>query len=243
MFKLNEIHIALLNFTGNAGKSMLANQLFKPRIKNSKVIAVESINSDGTENEKIKGGDFTLILDQLYTTDAAILDIGSSNIESFLKKMNEFIGSENDIDLYIIPTVNEDKQIVDTVKTIEALSFMGIPKERIIVIFNKINKEINIKLDFESIFEMENKATILVDSVIYQSELFPRLINEEDNRIIRDIASDTTDYRKLIKAEPNSSKRLSIIRKLGTQALALGVSRNMDNVFNLIFPETTTSEE
>ena len=243
MFILKEIHIALINYTGNAGKSMLSNQLFKPRIENATIIAVESINSDGTENEKIKGGNFTSILDKLYTTDAAILDIGSSNVESFLEKMNQFIGSENDIDLYIIPTINDNKQIIDTAKTIESLSFMGIPKERIFVIFNKIERDINIEASFSKVFALKDKATISPDSVIYNSELFARLIKEEDTRSISDIAFDETNYRKLIKAEPDSIKRLALTRKLGTQALALGVSRNMDNVFNLIFPETTTSEE
>ena len=243
MFTLNEIHIALINYTGNAGKSMLSNQLFAPRIEGSTIIAVESINSDGTENEKIKGGDFTSILDKLYTTDAAILDIGSSNVEQFLEKMNEFIGSENDIDLYVIPTINDNKQIIDTVKIIESLSFIGIPKERIFVIFNKIERNANIESDFSKIFALKNKARVSVDAVIYQSELFSRLINENDSRLIRDIAVDTTNYRKLIKSESDSNERLALTRKLGTQALALGVNRNMDNVFNLIFPETTTSEE
>ena len=43
--------IAVINKSGNSGKSMLTNQVLKTRITNSKVIAVETINDDGTDNE------------------------------------------------------------------------------------------------------------------------------------------------------------------------------------------------
>ncbi|MDA1379185.1 hypothetical protein PCI56_05650 [Plesiomonas shigelloides subsp. oncorhynchi] len=44
--------VIVINFSGNVGKSIVAQHLLKPRIDNSVVIAVESINFDGSQDEK-----------------------------------------------------------------------------------------------------------------------------------------------------------------------------------------------
>lgn len=46
--------IIVINFSGNVGKSIVAQHLLKPRMEDSTIIAVESINSDGTQDEKSK---------------------------------------------------------------------------------------------------------------------------------------------------------------------------------------------
>ena len=47
--------IAVINFSGNVGKSTIARNLLAPRIPDAEVFAVETINSDGTEDETMKG--------------------------------------------------------------------------------------------------------------------------------------------------------------------------------------------
>ena len=143
--------IAVINKSGNSGKSMLTNQVLKTRITNSKVIAVETINDDGTDNEKLRGDQFDKILDDMLEYPNVIIDIGSSNIEDFLEKMAIFSGTEDDIGLFIIPVVNTVKIINDSISMIQQLSAMGIERERIVVVFNMVKPNCDIRHTFEQI--------------------------------------------------------------------------------------------
>ncbi|HDM8240674.1 TPA: StbB, partial [Vibrio campbellii] len=73
--------ICVINFSGNVGKSIVSQHLLKPRIENSNIISVESINSDGTNDEKIKGKRFTDIMNRVLDIQNVIVDVGASNVE------------------------------------------------------------------------------------------------------------------------------------------------------------------
>ncbi|MDA1379239.1 hypothetical protein PCI56_04290 [Plesiomonas shigelloides subsp. oncorhynchi] len=81
--------VIVINFSGNVGKSIVAQHLLKPRIDNSVVIAVESINFDGSQDEKIKGKAFSDIMDKAMLHDNVIIDVGASNVEEFLNQMKK----------------------------------------------------------------------------------------------------------------------------------------------------------
>jgi len=74
--------IAIMNYSGNVGKSTIARHLFAPRIKNSEFISVESINADEDDLDIIRGKQFGAIQEQLMTTvNSVIVDVGASNVE------------------------------------------------------------------------------------------------------------------------------------------------------------------
>ena len=81
--------IAVLNFSGNVGKTVVASHLLKPRMPGAKVFSIESINTgadtDGIEVEKMRGKAFGALADELLLADSAIIDVGASNVEDFLK--------------------------------------------------------------------------------------------------------------------------------------------------------------
>ena len=227
------------NYTGNVGKTTLSKYLFEPRMLNVDVVSIETINSNGSNGENVSGDEFSQIINAAFQKTSSILDVGASNIEMLLNKMSEFDGSENFIDYYIVPVFYKKKHIEDTISFINELFDRGIPKEKIIVIFNMVSKKDNIKQKFSELFLESDKAIIDERFCIYETELFSRLNEYNDDRNIIEIATESVDYKKLIRAETDPTKRLELTKKLGTQALALGVMRNMDNVFNLIFPETS----
>ncbi|MEC6817021.1 StbB family protein [Photobacterium toruni] len=229
--------ICVINFSGNVGKSLISQHLLKPRLENSEIIAVESINADGNNNEKIKGKEFTDIMDKVLAIDNVIVDVGASNVEEFIQQMNKSEGSQEDFDYFIVPTINKDKQITDTVSTIEALSEMGIDKDRIRVIFNAIDYDTNISQKFYSIFELDYIATININVAVYENELFNRLKEVSDLKTISAIANDSTDYKSLIIATDNKLERLTYSRRLGMKRLATGVERMLDNTFKHLFNE------
>uniref|UniRef100_A0A808FMW8 Plasmid stabilization protein n=1 Tax=Xanthomonas citri pv. phaseoli var. fuscans TaxID=473423 RepID=A0A808FMW8_XANCI len=123
--------IAVINFSGNTGKSTVSKHLLYPRLKDAEYIAVESINADEGEGEgegdSVRGKQFGALQEQLLVIDSAVIDVGSSNVEDFVKLMRQYRGSHEDMDLFVIPAVKEAKQIKDTIATIQALAAMGVP--------------------------------------------------------------------------------------------------------------------
>lgn len=228
--------IIVINFSGNVGKSIVAQHLLKPRIENSTIIAVESINSDGTQDEKIKGKAFTEIMDRALEHENIIIDVGASNVEEFLNQMKKSIGSHEDFDYFIIPTINKRKQIEDTDSTILALSDLGIEPERIRLVFNMIDDDTDINLAFSNILKRKSKATINPAAIIYENELFNRL-SEAKFHTIAEIVADDTDYKQLISQtdESDSTTRRSYSRALGIRRLAIGVQRMLDNTYRELF--------
>ncbi|MDF4820335.1 StbB family protein [Vibrio parahaemolyticus] len=227
--------VCVINFSGNVGKSVISQHLLKPRMENSEIIAVESINSDGTNDEKIKGKRFTDIMDKVMVNDNVIVDVGASNVEDFIQQMNKAIGSQEDFDYFVVPTIHKNKQITDTVVTIEALNEMGIEKERILVLFNLIDHDISIKEDFEFIFECSEIAVINPNAAVQENELFNRLHEIDDFVSIAQVVNDDTDYRALIQQTDDKSQRLVYSRRLGLRRLATGVERMLDTAFKQLF--------
>lgn len=224
--------ICVINFSGNVGKSIISQHLLKPRMENSSIISVESINSDGTNDEKIKGKRFTDIINRVLDTQNVIVDVGASNVEDFLQQMKKSIGSQDDFDYFVVPTIYKNKQITDTVATIDTLNDIGIEKERIKVIFNMLDEDSNLFYDFKEIFDCKNVATVSENIGIYESELFNRLHEISDFDSISVLTHDTTDYKTLIQSTEDKTERSEYITKLGLKRLAIGVERMLDNTYS-----------
>ena len=58
--------IVVMNFSGNVGKSVIAQHLLQPRIKEAQLISVESINSNGINGETMRGSKFTQIMHERW---------------------------------------------------------------------------------------------------------------------------------------------------------------------------------
>ncbi|WDZ74290.1 hypothetical protein PWW31_29180 [Vibrio harveyi] len=136
------LNIAVVNNSGNVGKSTICDILLKPRLEGAQVVKVETINSDGTNDEKISAEQFEDVLNKMDEHDCSIIDVGSSNIENFLLKMQEFKSSHEDIDYFLVPVTPSNKQQVDSATTIQNLMTLGIEPERVKVVFNMANKKL-----------------------------------------------------------------------------------------------------
>jgi hypothetical protein len=150
------MNLAVVNNSGNVGKSTICQILLKPRLKNSEIIKVETINSDGTNDAKFSSKEFDLILKNLDLNESSIIDVGSSNIEGFLLQMNEYKNSHEDIDYFIVPVTPKHKQQVDAISTISMLGDLGVENERIKVLFNLADKTLSIEKQFSDFIEGVN---------------------------------------------------------------------------------------
>ena len=185
--------IAVINFSGNVGKSTVAHHLLAPRLDNAPIIPIESINSDGTEAGTLRGTQFDELQDQLMTLENAVVDIGASNVEDFVGLMQSYDGSHKDFDLFIVPTVPAAKQQVDTIATLRALSELGVSASKIRVVLNMVDPKQDIARIFPSCFDFHARtSTFWLDrhAVIYQNPIFRK--DQGFDKSIAEIKDDPT---------------------------------------------------
>lgn len=157
--------LVVINFSGNVGKTTVVAHLLKPRMKDAHVFSVESLNLDaaasGVEVERLRGRKYGNLNNQVMLLDSAIVDVGASNVEDFLKLMRQYHGSYNDFDHFVVPVVREKKQQVDTVNTITELAKLGVPNDRIRVVLNKVDPDDDIEDEFHMLFDLERQQRSL----------------------------------------------------------------------------------
>lgn len=230
--------IAVLNFSGNVGKTTIAAHLLKPRMGDAPVWSVESVNmgadADGVEVEKMKGKKFGDLAGELMLLDSAIVDVGASNVEDFLKMMQQYSGSHEEFDLFVIPVVKEQKVQADTINTIHALKSIGVDRKRIRVVFNRVDVDESVQEEFAPIFGFAKAERLFIADpvcVVYANEVFERL--KSVGRSLGDITADTTDYREMLRqtSREDAEKRRFLTEMVGIRRLAISVNENLDAVY------------
>lgn len=232
--------VAVLNFSGNVGKTTVAGHLLKPRMGGAPIYSIESINTgadaDGLDVEKMRGKKFGELVDELMPLDTAIVDVGASNVEDFLKLMQQFDGSHEEFDFFVVPVVKEKKVQADTVNTIRALQKIGIEKKRIRLVFNKVEVDEAVTDEFAALFglaEAEKSFVVKPEATIYANEVFERL--KAVGKSLGDIAADETDYRARLRQAADEDEKALCVRMVAVKRLAVTANKNLDDVFKALF--------
>ena len=233
--------IAVVNFSGNTGKTTVSDQLLTPRM-NAPRFAIETINAGAsdtaTEIERMKGRQFGELQEWLMVETNAVVDVGASNVEDFFKYMGQFAGSHEEFDYFLVPTVGEKKQQADTINTIKTLAALGVPAKKILIVFNKveIDDADDLPHTFAALFgfhELEKKFTLKRDAVIYSNELFERLRALKKN--IAEVVQDTTPYREMLREAKTEQDKEHAVRMISVQRLAKSAWQNLDDVYAVLF--------
>lgn len=232
--------VAVLNFSGNVGKTTVAGHLLKPRMGDAPIYSIESINTgadaDGLDVEKMRGKKFGELVDELMPLDTAIVDVGASNVEDFLKLMQQFDGSHEEFDFFVVPVVKEKKVQADTVNTIRALQKIGIEKKRIRLVFNKVEVDEAVSDEFAALFglaEAEKSFVVKPEATIYANEVFERL--KAVGKSLGDITADETDYRARLRQAADEDEKELCVRMVALKRLAVTANKNLDDVFKALF--------
>jgi hypothetical protein len=232
--------VAVMNFSGNVGKTTVAGHLLKPRMGDAQIFSIESINAgadaDGLEVEKMKGKKFGELVDELMPLDSAIIDVGASNVEDFLKLMQQYDGSHEEFDYFVVPVVKEKKVQSDTVNTIRALHKLGIDKKKIRMVFNKVEIDDSVEDEFAALFGLAQSEKSFIakpEAVIYANEVFERL--KAVGRSLGDITADETDYRAKLRQTTDEDEKELCIRMVALKRLAITANKNLDDVFKVLF--------
>jgi hypothetical protein len=227
--------IAVLNFSGNVGKSTIARHLLSPYMPDTALVAVETINAEAASEIKIKGAAFGQLQEEMMLVDSLIVDVGSSNIEQFLALMKQYRGSHEDFDLYLVPTVPAPKQQKDTIECVRELARIGIPASKIRIVFNLVTPGEDVAQIFAPVLafvETEKLAHASVQWTVWESELFVKIKDTADT--VAQIADNATDHKAAIAAAKTADEKLAHATKLTTKRLAQGVRENLREVFHLI---------
>ncbi|MGO4746738.1 StbB family protein [Serratia quinivorans] len=225
------LKMAVLNNSGNVGKSTICQTLLKPRLKDSEIIRVETINSDGTNDNKLSAKEFDEILKCIDDSDCTIIDIGSSNIEQFMVQMLEFQGSHELIDYFVVPVTTQDKQQRDSINTINNLLDSGIEQERIKIIFNQAEKDIEIRKQY-SVFLSDktcNKITGDSPAIVYYNNIF-NILTKSGLRY-DDVYNDERDFRTLIRSAESKETRQELSNLRTVKMLMNGFNSDLDIAF------------
>lgn len=230
--------VAVINFSGNVGKSTIARHLLAPRIPDAEVIAIETINSDENDGDDaaLKGKQFGELQEAMTIMDAAVVDIGASNVEDVVTLMKQYRGSHEDFDYFVVPTVPERKQQRDTISTINALAELGIPAKKIRVVFNKVEPGDDAARVFAALHDYhahERRFTLRPDAVLRTNEVYARL-NASTGGLL-DVLNDPTDYKAKIKEASDPDEKLRYAQLLSIKRLAAGVVEEHDAVFKTLF--------
>ena len=226
---------AVINFSGNVGKSTLSRHLLAPRMNNARIIPVETINSDGSQDDAIKGRQFGDLQEALALMDNAVVDVGASNVEDFVNLMKQYKGSHEDYDYFIVPTVPASKQQRDTIATIDALADIGIPAKKIRLVFNMVALDESPERIFSGLFDYhasEKNFTLKADAVIHTNDIYAKLKSGEQS--ISEILNDPTDLKEKLKSAADQDEKLHYSRMISVKRLAAGVTDELDGVFKLL---------
>jgi hypothetical protein len=227
--------IAVLNYSGSVGKTVAAHHLLKPRMPDAAFFSVETINQSASdlgasEVSQLQGRKFGELLEALVLEDDAIVDIGASNIESFFESMSRFSDAEREFDLYVIPVTPDQKAWQESLKTVEALSNIGVGAESIRLLPNRIvaDPADEIPAIFNYI-KKTKKARISEEAYLFESEIYGYLAAKRIS--FTELIDDDIDYRALAKSESDSEKAKDYARMYRWKKLAIPVRNNLDDAF------------
>lgn len=228
--------IAVINFSGNVGKTTIARYLLLPRIEGAELIAVESINADEGQGQSLRGRQFGELQEYLQTVDSVVVDIGASNVEDLLALMHKYRGSHEDFDCLVVPTVAALKQQQDTIATLVELAQLGVPATRLKVVFNMVEDDVEVAQAFElllAFLEQNPVARACTRCRLGANEIYGRVKGLGVGAVadLTLLARDETDYKSLIIKASSVAEKLALAQQLATRRLACGVVPELDACF------------
>jgi hypothetical protein len=224
--------VAVINFSGNVGKTTIARHLLAPRIEGAEVIAVESINADEGQSQALRGKQFGELQEYLQTVDNVVVDVGASNVEDLLALMRKYRGSHEDFDYFVVPTVPSLKQQQDTIATLTELTRIGIPAAKLRVVFNQVEDGADVREVFDTLlaFAEQNRVTqVSPQCRLGANEIYERVKGTSTH--LCELARDETDYKAQIAMAPDTAHKLALAQKLAIRRLASGVVPELDDCF------------
>jgi len=249
MTKEVRYRIAVINSSGNTGKSLASDYLLRPRMDLQGHYVINNMsmyNKTYSDEIVLSGGSFDEVLKALSNLDSAIVDIAAHNTSCVISIMQNNSDSHKLFDYFLVPVIKGIKESEDSLNTIKALLKLGVPAESIKLIFNNINNLEAINDEFEYLLSHldELKIPYNTNAFIEHSRLYSRL--SELGISLSDLLSipieerkDRKEYLRIKSSAERSeeeAKELKVLASLiTTQRCAQSSVQNLNNVYSLLF--------
>ncbi len=227
--------VAVINFSGNVGKTTIARHLLLPRIPGAKLISVESINAGEAGTKSLRGRQFAVLQEYLQAVDSTVVDVGASNVEELLALMDRYRGSHEDFDHYVVPAVPAIKQQKDTIATLVELARMGVPAQKLRLVFNMVDEASSVAEAFRPLLAFLQEQPLAcadTDCRLGSNEIYESL--KVSGQGVDDLLKDDTDYKAVIAKTADANEKLALARKLAARRLAIGVAPELDACFDAL---------
>jgi hypothetical protein len=224
--------IAVINFSGNVGKSTVARHLLLPRLPGAELIAIESLNADEGQGQALRGRQYGELQEYLQTVSSVVVDIGASNVEELLAQMQRYRGSHEDFDAFVVPTVPALKQQQDTIASLIELGRIGVPASRLKLVFNMVEDGTTVAQAFAPLLAFLKQHPVARTNPscrLGTNEIYGRIKGGKTD--LQTLANDATDYKALIAQAKGTTEKVALAQKLATRRLASGVVPELDACF------------
>lgn len=233
----------IVNNSGNVGKSFIAREVLFSNFEESAdniIVEVETHNSSslgyqGVEVQKFKAHQFKEIYSTFNMFDNVVVDVGASNVDSFLRELLRREEIKEEIDFFIVPAIFDYKQSRDSLKTLQILISLEVDTQKIKVMFNRV--ENSVKEDFSAFLMGAKKLGIEVDEDL---RIWDFEVCEDLDKLkitSRQLLEDTTDYKaeaiRLAKEGKEAESRRASDRRLA-QAMSKKLRENTAQVYQKI---------
>ncbi|MGF7001347.1 hypothetical protein [Paraburkholderia sp. GAS32] len=207
-------NLLILHNFGGVGKSTIGGCLIHPRV-GGELMSIETNNTDaeryGVRVRRYAAAqysDYYRDLRRFSVYGNTVTDVGASNAEAFIDKVNES-GGRDQFDYIVVPATQNDRGQIETITTIQTLlDNVGVDPDRIRVVLNMVRKPVRtapIEGEFTHLFafaEQDRRVKINPKCYIPQLQLFSHLAAA--NRSWLDVVNDRTDYSAKIMEAINA---------------------------------------
>ena len=232
--------ILVANLSGNMGKTTIVKHLLSPRMPDARVVCFESINAGSNEIESATqlsaDDEFGALVDIMAIEDELVVDLGSSESKQMIRKLKEYESSILDFDCVIVPVVPDPKAQEDTISTVMTLNALGLPKEKIRILFNRVpaHQAGKISVLFSQLIDaVQDMAIVDINMTLFEYEIYNSL--KGTSSTVADIISDQTDWKAIARdSEIADVQRIEALQNNRNQKAAPTAMRNLDAVFDLL---------
>lgn len=234
--------IIVAGIGGNVGKSTLAAHLLVPRMNNAKLLIVESINQDTKdlvgEFETVRGEKFKQIYLELVVNDDLVVDVGASNSEEFFAGLTSLNQGHDEVDFFLIPAVPGSKEQDESVLTARMLAAMGVEKNRIQIVFNRVKR--SVEEEFPTVLHAVKEFNCFVanpDCMVFENDIYADLadlkmpLSEACVYAEKNLQNLKADLRKVARF---SEEYLHYAKLLNVAKKAANTSVQLDDVFSAL---------
>lgn len=241
----SNLKLAILNASGNTGKTTLAKHLFSPLLGGAKRVQIEDLNaSDGAADVEIGVKRFRELAAELAVADdeATVIDIGASAFIAVTEHFTWLEGVRDLIDFWIVPVVPSAKVQKDSIATVAALKRLGVPAERICIVLNNVADPAEAASEFAIVLALRDIGVIVCEQGVLSNELFDEL--KDGAETVFDLAADATDFR-VAKDAARAAGDAAALRAIGVRMVqimaAKSTAKNLHAVFNALPFATATA--